>query len=226
MILAHLYECIGCLDSAEYQYRTTLNERPDYAFAYAGLGRIAKANGEYKDAITYLEKAKSTITEYTFADELTDLYRLNNELNKSIKSSKEVITMLNPMVEEDETSSAHGHYADKELAYAYLKINDTANAFKHGLLEYKRRPNNIDICEAMAWIYYKKANYNEANKMINHALRTNSQNPTLLYRAGLIKINAGENEMGIQLIKRASNNQKKTSEVDLKIEATKYLKTI
>ena len=75
-ILAHLYENKGSLDSAEFQYKIALSERPDYAFAIAGLGKIAKAKGNYKEAVAYYEKAKALIIEYSFSDELTDLYRL------------------------------------------------------------------------------------------------------------------------------------------------------
>lgn len=203
MILAHLYEATGKLDSAEMQCNIALAERPDYAFALAGLGKIAEDKGDYKKAIGYYEKAKGLITEYSFADELTDLYRLNNEPDKASKSSEEVIDMLSPLSGADESSSSHGHYADKELAYAYLKIPDYDKALQHAQTEYERRPNNIDICETMAWVQYKKGNYAEANKMIDKALRTNCQNPTLLCRAGLIKVKAGEKEKGDLLIKKA-----------------------
>lgn len=203
MILAHLYEQKGQLDSAEIQYKMALAERPDYAFAIAGLSNIAKLKGNYKVAIAGYEKAKKIIIEYSFADELTDLYQLNNETEKAKASAEEVIALLSPIADVDEGSSGHGHYADKELAYAYLKVPDSESALKHALLEYERRPDNIDVCETLAWVYYKKGEVSEANRLIDKALRTHSQNPTLLCRAGLIKIKAGQKEKGNQLIKKA-----------------------
>jgi tetratricopeptide (TPR) repeat protein len=223
MILAHLYEYTGSLDTATYQCNMALNERADYAFAIAGLARVEKAKGNYKEAIAYLEKAKTNIIEYSFSDELTDLYRLNNEIEKSKKSAQEVIDMLSPISNSDESSSTHGHYADKELAYAYLKLNDTENALKHAKLEYERRPENIDVCETMAWVNYKKGDYKEANKHITSALRTNSQNPVLLCRAGLIKIKFGEKEKGEAFIKKAIETNPFMSDIDLKNEALTYL---
>lgn len=223
MILAHLYEYTGNLDTATFQCNMALSERADYAFAIAGLARIEKAKGNYKEAIAYLEKAKTNIIEYSFSDELTDLYRLNNEIEKSKKSAQEVIDMLSPISNSDESSSTHGHYADKELAYAYLKLNDTENALKHAKLEYERRPENIDICEAMAWVHYKKGDYKEANKYITSALKTNSQNPILLCRAGLIKIKSEEKEKGEAFIKKAIETNPFMSDVDLKNEALAYL---
>jgi tetratricopeptide (TPR) repeat protein len=226
MILAHLYENTGHIDSAEYQYRTALNDRPSYAFAIAGLGRIEKAKGNYKLAIACYEKAKKDIVEYSFSDELTDLYVLNNETEKSKQSAQEVVDMLSPLANANESSSSHGHYADKELAYAYLKLNDPENALKHAMLEYDRRPDNIDVCEAVAWVNYVKGNYVQANTMINKALRTNCQNPVLLCHAGLIKIKAGEKEKGIKLITKALSNNPFISDITLKKEAASYLVTI
>jgi tetratricopeptide (TPR) repeat protein len=202
MILGHLYESMGSLDSAEQVYNVALVERPDYAFAYAGLGRIAKAKGNYKAAISYYEKADKLVTEYSFSDELTDLYLLNNEKDKSEKSAEHVIEMLGPG-SGDESVQGHGHYADKELAYAYIKEGDLDKAEEHAQTEYERRPKNIDVCEAMAWVKYKKGDYAEANKMINVSLKTGSKNPVLLCRAGLIKIKAGEKAAGEALIKKS-----------------------
>ncbi len=220
-ILAHLYENKGSLDSAEFQYKMALSERPDYAFAIAGLGRIAKAKGNYKEAVAYYEKAKGLIIEYSFSDELTDLYRLNKENAKANENAKQVIDMLGPNANV-EGETGHGHYADKELAYAYLKMNDVDNALKHALVEYERRPNNIDVAETLAWVYYKKGAFTEANKLINTALKTNSKNPVLLCRAGLIKIKAGEADKGKALIK-SGVEANPFIEYELKQEVNPYL---
>ncbi len=224
MILGHLYESIGSLDSAERTYKVALLERPDYPFAYAGLGHVAKAKGNYKEAIIYYEKADKLITEYAFADELTDLYLLNNEKEKSEKSAERVIEMLGPGAT-DESEEGHGHYADKELAYAYLKTGDLDKAMEHAKTEFERRPKNIDVCETMAWVHYKRGEYAEANKMINVALSTGSKNPALLCRAGLIKIRAGENVKGASMIKTASGINPFLDPM-LKKEAQPYLAAI
>jgi tetratricopeptide (TPR) repeat protein len=118
--------------------------------------------------------------------------------------------------------SGHGHYADRELAYAYLKTGDLENALKHAMIEYERRPENIDVCETMAWVQYKRGEYAEANKLITTALRTNSVNPVLLCHAGLIKIKFGEQEIGTALIKKALNEDPFMDTI-LKKEVVQYL---
>jgi tetratricopeptide (TPR) repeat protein len=221
MILAHLYESTGELDSAEIQFKIALQERPDYAYAIAGLGKVAKARGNYKEAIVYFEKAKRLIIDYSFADELTDLYRLNKEDQKAEKSAQEVIEMLSPVSNADEGATAHGHYADRELAYAYLKINNVSKALEHAGIEYLRRPMNIDACETLAWTKFKNGETEAANKLMTIALRTNSNNPVLLCRAGLIKMKSGESVAGKKLLKRALETNP-FLENSLKLEAIKY----
>ena len=221
-ILGHLYENTFSLDTAEYEYQIALRNRPDYAFAYAGLGRIAKSKGNYKEAIAFFEKAKLNMLDYSFADELTDLYRLDNQTAKAEKNALEVIEMLGPNIG-NESETSHGHYADKELAYAYLKIKDNAKALEHATIEYQRRPNNIDVAECMAWVEYKNDNYKEANKLIDVALKTKSKNPILLCRAGLIKIKANQVDSGKALIKKALETNP-FLDIELRKEASVYLK--
>jgi tetratricopeptide (TPR) repeat protein len=221
MILGHLYESCGKLDSAQAQYELALLERREYPFAFAGMGRIAKAKKNYPDAIKFYEIANSMITEYSFSDELTDLYRLNKETEKAKQSAEKVIQMLGPG-SGDEGQSGHGHYADKELAYAYLKLNDTDNALKHALLEYERRPENIDVCETVAWVRYKRGEFAAAGKLIDTALRTHSKNPVLLCRAGMIKIKNGNGEEGKILIKN-SLELNPYLDIDLQTEALRIM---
>jgi tetratricopeptide (TPR) repeat protein len=223
MILGHLYEIVGQVDSAQMVYQKALLERPDYPFAIAGLGRIEKEKGNYAEAIKYFEKAKDMIVEYSFKDELTDLYRLNNEPSKGDQYAQEVIDELGGNLG-DESQSIHGHYADKELAYAYLKTNppDLDKALKHALVEYDRRPDNIDVCESVAWVRYKRGEFAQADTLINKALRTHSRNPVLLCHAGLIKVKSGEIAQGTGLIK-AAIEQDPYFDINLRKEAAPYI---
>ena len=79
-----------------------------------------------------------------------------------------------------------GHYADREMAYAYLAVENFDKAIDHALLEYNRRPNNIDANETVAWVYYCKGDYLDASTFIEKALQTNCKNPMLLCHAALI----------------------------------------
>ncbi|MES2628808.1 MAG: transposase [Bacteroidota bacterium] len=203
MILGHLYEVTGQNDSAEFQYKMALQERPEYPFANAGLARIEKFRGNYPQAITLLKTANKDIIEYSFDDDLTDLYTLTGNKAEAERSAEKVIKELSPVANQGESSNAHGHYADKELAYAYLKVNNTNAALKHALTEYQRRPRNIDVCETVAWVYYNQGQYEKARKYMSVALRTKCSNPELLGRAALIYFKSGKQDIGKALLRQA-----------------------
>ncbi|WP_375415736.1 tetratricopeptide repeat protein [uncultured Hymenobacter sp.] len=201
--LGHLYENSGDLTRAENEYQKSLAVRPYYAYALAGLGRVAAARRDYPTAIKHLEQARALVKDYAFADELADLYRLNKQPEQSEKMAADAIRQLSEAADEADENEEMGHYADRELAYAYLKTNEPELALKHAKIEYERRPDNIDVNETLAWVYYRRGEFAEAQKYMQVALRTNSQNPVLLCRAGLIATKAGQPAQGQALITKA-----------------------
>ncbi|MEO6130205.1 MAG: tetratricopeptide repeat protein [Saprospiraceae bacterium] len=219
--LGQLYENIGDLENAKMRYTIANQERPDYAYALAGLGRISRASGNYKEAIHYYLRADSLVNDYSMKDELTDLYALDGQKEKSEESAKQVIERLTRDAESGMKDENIGHYADRELAYAYLKTNNLDKALEHAMLEYNRRPDNIDVNETLAWVYYKKGNMNDAKKYIDVAMKTNSRNPVLLCRAGLIYGAAGDAAKGKELIQAALEKNLNINEA-LKAEAQKF----
>ncbi|WP_426062274.1 tetratricopeptide repeat protein, partial [Hymenobacter sp. B1770] len=129
--LGQLYENTGDLARAEAIYQQSLTLRPHYAYALAGLGRIAAARQDYPKAIQYLQQARATVKDYAFADELADLYRLNKQPAASRKMAQEAIAQLSNDATEADNNEQMGHYADRELAYAYLKTKYLDKALKH-----------------------------------------------------------------------------------------------
>jgi tetratricopeptide (TPR) repeat protein len=199
-----LFEETGDLAHAQEQYLTSLNVRPDYAYALAGLGRIEKAKGNFHQAIDWFKKAKIVLADYSFSEELAGLYDKTNEKRLAEQELSEALELLGAN-SKSESQNIHGHYADRELALLYLKKGDSELALKHALLEYNRRPANIDVNQALAWVYYQRKEMKEANKCIDASLKTNSKNPVLLYRAGLIKAGNGNLNAGIALMNEALN---------------------
>ena len=201
--LGHLYEVSGQLDQAEGYYQQALAMRPNYAYALAGLARVAAARHDYPTAIKDLNLARATVKDYAFTDELVDVYRLNNQPAEADKMARESIEMLAAAAKDANNNEALGHYTDRELAYAYLKTNELDKALEHAKIEYARRPDNIDVNETLAWVYYKRGDYKEAARYMAVARRTNSQNPVLLCRAGLILTKTGQVAEGQALITKA-----------------------
>ena len=201
--LAHLYEVNGDTAKARSYYQMALYARPGYAYALAGLGRMAAARKDYPRAIKLYQEARITVKDYAFADELTDLYRQNGQPDEASKMAQESIDMLAGAAKDADDNEQLGHYADRELAYAYLKTNELDKALEHAKIEYDRRPDNIDVNETMAWVLYKRGQYAEAQKYMQVARRTGSKNPVLLCRAGLILTKLGKSAEGEALIENS-----------------------
>jgi tetratricopeptide (TPR) repeat protein len=189
--LANLYQKTNNYKKADTLYQLSLSMRPNYAYAIAGLAQVEMANKNYAQAIAYYEKADSLIDDYSIKEELVDAYQQSGQQAKADKLSKEVIDELNANSQAAVTNQNLGQYADRELAYAYLKVKDNDKALEHAMMEYNRRPNNIDVNETVAWVYYCKGDYTKAVPYINVALKTHSKNPELLSRAALIYYKSG-----------------------------------
>jgi len=204
MVLAHLYEDTNQPDLAEAQYRTALEERPDYPFALAGMARIARFKKDYPAAIQYLEKARNVMSDASFYEELIDVYRLNNQPDKADECARITADALladNITANKDKDM---GHYSDRELATLYVKMGKMDKAVEHARIEYQRRPQNIDACETLAWVLYKKGQAAEAAPLVTTMMRTKSQNPERLVKAGLIMLANGQGDGKEMIVKGLS----------------------
>jgi len=99
---------------------------------------------------------------------------------------------------------------------------DYNKALNHALAEYRRRPDNIEVAEAVAWAYYKKGDTKNAIAYLQKALKTNCKNPSLLSRAALIYSKANEKEKAMKFATEALNANPNI-EPTLKQEVTKLL---
>ena len=199
--LGHLFENTGDLRSAEMHYTIALEQRPGYAYALAGLGNVAEGKNDYQQAIVLYTKADSLVNDYNLKEELVDAYRNSNQEEKAAELARMVIAGLRRDAQSGRDDINIGHYADRELAHAYLKMKDYDKALDHAFTEYNRRPENIDVNETLAWVYYNRGEYVKALPYIQVAMKTKSKNPTLLCRAGLIYSKAGDKKMAKSLLK-------------------------
>ena len=223
--LGHLYENTGDLKSAEMNYQIALNERPGYMHAYAGMARLAMASKDYNKAIGFYKQASNDAIEGAFKEELATVYFLSGQKEKANELTGLLIDELNKNAQAANTDESIGHYADKELAYAYLSVNKYDKALEHALLEYNRRPKNIEVNETVAWVNYKKGDVSKALPFIAEALKTNSKNPTLLCRAGLIYLKAGDKEKAKKLLKDGTQNNPNINEI-LKAEVANAMQQL
>ncbi|MDX1936217.1 MAG: hypothetical protein SFU21_03845 [Flavihumibacter sp.] len=189
--LGKLYEQTGNLSYASMHYTIALEKRPYYAPAYAGLARVAFAKNETSQAIALLKQADSLLADLSLKEELAAVYLATGNTQAHQQLYKNVIDEMERAAAMAAKSDSAGHYSDKEMSYAYAELNQLDKALFHATQEYNRRPNNIDVNENMAWIYFKRGETAKAITHIERALITGSKNPLLLCRAALIYAAAG-----------------------------------
>lgn len=194
--LGQLYETTGKLKEAEQQYNEILALRPSYAFALRGLARVQKARKQYDDALATLDKAAKIMPEFSFHEEMADIYALQGDKDKANAKYAEVVKML----DEDAQS---GHAVDLELCKLYTQMGEFDSALEYGMKEYKKRPKNIDVNHALAWVYFKQNDIQKAQQHVQVALRTGSKDPELLQKAGTIELASGNAGEGNKLIAQA-----------------------
>jgi len=204
--LGKLYEQLGQMKYAEMHYTIALQNRQDYPYALAGLARVAVASKEYLKAIDLYRRADSLSSDYSFREALVEVYKLAGDEQHSLLVANGIIDEMEAAAKRLAKGDSSGHYADKEMAYAYLAVNNYDIALQHAFLEYNRRPNNIDANETVAWVYYNKGDYAKAASYIKTSLETNCKNPTLLCHAALIYAKAGDSNSAKNYLKQALTN--------------------
>jgi tetratricopeptide (TPR) repeat protein len=194
--LGQLYQTTGQMQAAKQQYDDIMVVRPSYAFAGRGQAQVLKEAKQYEQALAVLEKAAAVMPEFSFHEEMADIYALQGDKEKAMKKYEEVAKML----DEDAQS---GHAVDLELCKLYTKTGQLDLAMKYGMIEYKKRPKNIDVNHALATVYFNQKDFKKAQNHVLMALRTGSQNPELLQQAAKIELALGNNSEGNRLIAQA-----------------------
>lgn len=201
--LGDLYLGVGKLDSATYEYQTSLNYRPDYAFALIGLARVEKANGNVDGAIAQTKKAIQSMSESAFVSLLADLYEMKGDAARAKETREDVIDLLQEAQKEEKDNSLVKHNANRELATAYMAVGKMDEALKYANNDLAMRPDNIDANELAAWIYYLKGDYAHAKPLAEKMMHTNSHNAEKMYKAGAIFAAAGDSDKGNKLMAEA-----------------------
>ena len=191
--LGHLYESTGELDKAQQQYDDILVVRPSYAFAYGGQARILKEKKQYDKALEVLGKAAKIMPEFSFHEEMAEIYDLQGNHEKALNKYEEVALML-------DVDAKSGHAVDLELCKLYTKAGKMDLALKYGLIEYKKRPKNIDVNHAMAVVAFKSNDFKKAKQYIVAAMSTGSKDPELLMDAGKINRSLANARFGYEPI--------------------------
>jgi len=176
--LGDLYLKTGNIAKAEEEFKFNLTLRPSYAFSLAGLAKVERSKKNYDGALALLDSAAAIIPEFSFHEQMAEIYALKGDNEKAQNKYAEVVKMLR----EDEQS---GHLVSLELAKVYVKMNKLDEAKKYALMEYKARPANIDVNRELAIIAYKENDLQKFQEYLKAAKKTGSKDPELMELAAM-----------------------------------------
>ena len=194
--LAHLYIVTGQLDKAENEFEEILAIRPSYAFALGGQAQVQTLRKEYDKALATLTKASAIMPEFSFHEQMAEIYALQGNKEKAANAYAEVFKML----DEDAQS---GHTVDLELCKLYTKTGQLDSAAYYGQKEFAKRPKNIDVNHALATVSFQKNDMKKAQEYIETAMRTGNKDPELLQQASQIALAMGNVNESKKLIAEA-----------------------
>lgn len=207
VILGDLLLKSGDLKNAAICFETADELRTNYAYAKAGLGRLAMANGDYDKAETYTKNAIAIISDVAFNEQLADIYALNGQKDKSEELNDQILTALQRNAQTKSSTYKYPHNASRELATAYLRAGNLGKAEKYATEDLEMRPSNIDANALIAWISYKDGDKQTALQYLKKAQSTGNNDPEYLYKAGTIYKSAGNTEQGSVLLQKAISSR-------------------
>ncbi|MDZ4701511.1 MAG: tetratricopeptide repeat protein [Rhodothermales bacterium] len=180
MHLGTLYLGQGDLESAERIYNGILEEAPGYAQALAGLGHIAHIEGATESAIAYLGQAYAQEPRGAFLEVLVEVFAASGD--------EATANLYLDRVEAGyRAASAMGE--NNRMEYADF-LADRGERLEEALelaeAEVRRRPGHLHANETHAWVLHKLGRSAEAVAPIERAMRLNTGDAMVHFRAGHI----------------------------------------
>ncbi|MDP3767905.1 MAG: tetratricopeptide repeat protein, partial [Dehalococcoidia bacterium] len=194
--LARLYLDTGRYDDAERWFAEALATLPGYPLALAGLGAVEAARGDDEEAVAYYERAVAAVPQPSWLAALGDLYARAGD-TEAARKQYETVEFIGELAEVNRV------VYNRELAlfYADHEIN-TSTAVDLALRELEVR-RDIYGFDAAAWALYKDGRADEAAPLMEQALSLGTEDPRLLFHAGLISRAVGDEELARAHLERA-----------------------
>ena len=195
--LGNIYFNTNAPDNAAAEYRAALDAFPGYVHAVAGNARLAAARGDYEKAIELYRDvtARQPVVDYVAA--LGDVYRAAGRDGEAQRQYDLVGAI-------DSLYRANGIDTDLEMAL-YMADHDLNrdDALGQARAAYEARPGSTRAADVLSWALYKIGKNDEALNYSREALRLGTQDPMILFHAGMINYKVGDRDAARDYLSRA-----------------------
>ena len=187
--LGNLYFNSGNQAQADAIYKQTLNVKPDYIYAQAGVARVLAAQGKYDQAIAIYRDVIARLPMPEFIIALADIYAVTGQTSLA-RQEENLVRAI------EQLYSSAGVDVDMELAlFDADHGGDPAKVVAQARGALNRRPT-IYAVDALAWALYQAGDFAEARIYSEQALRLGTQDALLHYHAGMIANALGDKAKG------------------------------
>jgi pentatricopeptide repeat protein len=185
--LGSLYLEAGKSDTAAFVFEGILEERPGYAYALGGLGRVEAYRGRHENAVIRYGEAYEEQPNPEFLSWMMDSYDqlgmntagLKDRIHTSLADAREM-----------------GENVDMEYADFLAEHQiDPAEALRLIKKEYARRPDHLHVLETYAWTLHRLGRSRDAVPFIQRAMRMGTRDATMHDRAAQIFGDAGRDSL-------------------------------
>jgi tetratricopeptide (TPR) repeat protein len=184
----------GKYEQAEKVYDEAVQNFPDYHPAIAGKGKIRAAQGDFENAIKILSEANKRLPSVETAILLGDIYAKQGEAEKAGQQYD--------LVEIIERKIGAGN-DQKRLALLWADQNIKLDEALTIARREREMRKDIFTADALAWVLYKKGEFQEAKKAADEAMNLKTNDARILYHAGMIENAIGNKRKSRKLLQTA-----------------------
>lgn len=194
--LGERYFQSGALGEAASSYESGIAADPNHYRSLAGLAKVRAAQRKFEEAIQLYQRSIAIIPFPVYVAELGDVYR---RLGKPEEAQRQydLVEYIGHL------SELNRVLANRELALFYadrgIKLAEALKLAKNEL-EVRR---DIYTWDALGWVLYKNGRFAEAGQAIDNALSLHTNDPQLLFHAGMIYHGLAKDTEAISFLKRA-----------------------
>ena len=188
------YWKIGKYDEAEKVYDEALINFPNYHFALAGKGRVRAAKNDFDGAVKFLTEANNRVPDVQNSILLGDIYRKQGNEEKAKQQYDLVEVIEQKLGTAGEQRQLALFWADRDE-----KLDEALTIARR---EHEAR-KDIYTADVLAWVLYKKNQFDEAKKISAEAMRLKTKDARIIYHAGMIENALGNKTEAKRLLEAA-----------------------
>jgi tetratricopeptide (TPR) repeat protein len=194
--LGERYFQAGDLADAERSYGAGIRADPNHYRSLAGLAKVRAAQGRLEESVQLYQRSIAIIPFPPYVAELGDLYKKMGKPDEA-QQEYDLVEYIAHL------SQLNRVLANRELALFYADHEiKLADALQFARNELGVR-HDVYTWDTLEWVLYKNGQIQEAVAAMKKALSLNTQDPLLLFHAGMIYHSLGRDADSEQFLSRA-----------------------